>query len=139
MNSLDNLVRLHQWRLDERRQKVAELEGLASRIRMDIGQLEESLKIEQGVAGRNQEAVTGYGNYALAVVARREKLLQSMADLESEMVLAVEDVAMAFQEFKKFDLVRSRNREKAELKRKRAEQMAIDEAGINQFRRANTN
>ena len=139
MKNLDNLIRLHQWRLDEKRQKVAELERLAAKFRAEIEQLEKGLKLEQGVAARNAEAATGYGNYALAVVARRDKLEQSLAELENEMIHAVEDVATAFQEYKKFDLIRARDRERAELKKKRAEQRAVDEAGLNLHRRANKN
>ncbi|MEE8303570.1 MAG: flagellar FliJ family protein [Candidatus Tectomicrobia bacterium] len=136
MKNLDNIIRLHQWRLDEKRQKVAELERLATRFREEIEQLEKGLKLEQEVAARSAEAVTGYGNYAFTVVARRDKLEQSLAELENEMVQAVEDVAAAFREFKKFDLIRARDREKAELKKKRAQQRAMDEAGLNLYRRA---
>jgi len=139
MRNLDSIIRLHQWRLDEKRQKVAELERLATRFRAEIKQLETGLKLEQEVAARSAEAVTGYGNYALAVVARRDKLEQSLAELENAMIQAVEDVTVAFQEFKKFDLIRAHDREKAKLKKKRAHQRAIDEAGLNLYRRANTN
>ena len=139
MKNLDNLIRLHQWRLDEKRQKVAELERLASRFRAEIEELEKGLKLEQEVAAKSTEAATGYGNYALAAVARRDKLEQSVAELEKEMVQAVEEVAGAFQEFKKFDLIRARDREKAEFKKKREQQRAIDEAGLNLYRRATSN
>jgi len=139
MRNLDSIIRLHQWRLDEKRQNVAELERLATRFRSEIKQLETGLKLEQEVAARSAEAVTGYGNYALVVVARCDKLEQSLAELENEMIQAVEDVTVAFQEFKKFDLIRAHDREKAELKKKRANQRAMDEAGLNLYRRATTN
>jgi flagellar export protein FliJ len=138
MKNLDSVIRLHQWQLDEKRQKVAELERLATRFRAEIEQLENRLKQEQEVAARSADAATGYGNYALAAVARRDKLEQSLAGLENEMAQAVEDVAMAFQEFKKFDLIRARDREKVELKKKRSQQRAMDEAGLNLFRRTTT-
>ena len=139
MKNLDNIIRLHQWRLDEKRQKVAELQRLATRIRAEIEELEKGLKLEQEVAARSSEAITGYGNYALAVVARRDKLEQSLAELKNEMIQAVEDVTVAFQEFKKFDLIRARVREKTEFNKKRTHQRAIDEAGLNLYRRATTN
>ena len=139
MKNLDTLIRLHQWQLDEKRQKVAELERLATRFRTEIEQLETRLKQEQEVAARSPEAASGYGNYAVAVVARRDKLHQSLSGLEDEMVKAVEEVAVAFQKFKKFDLIRARDREKAELKKKRMQGRAMDEAGLNLYRRATTN
>jgi len=138
MKNLDNLIRLHQWRLDEKRRKVAELETLTARLKAEIEQLEKNLKAEQQVAARNTEAATGYGSYASAVIARREKLRQSLAGLECEMAQAADDVAAAFQEFKKFDLMKARNEEKARLDRKRVQQSEIDEAGLNVYRRATT-
>ena len=121
MKKLDNLVRLHRWRLDEKRRK-----------------LENGLKIEQQGASRDTEAATGYGSYASAVIARRQKLNQSLAGLESELAEATDDVAEAFQEFKKFDLIKTRNEHKAKLSRKRVHQKEIDEAGLNVYRRAST-
>ena len=139
MKNLDSVIRLHQWQLDEKRLKVAELNRLATRFLAEIEQLEKGLKQEQEVAAGSPEVATGYGNYALAAVARRDKLEQSLSGLENEMVQAVEDVAVAFQEFKKLDLIRARDREKAELKKERTQQRAMDEAGLNQYRRATTN
>jgi flagellar export protein FliJ len=138
MKNLDNLIRLHQWRLDEKRRKVVELERLVLRLRAEIELLEKNLKVEQQVAAQNAEAATGYGSYVSAVIARREKLKQSLAGLESEMTQATEDVAVAFREFKKFDLMRTRNQEKARLQKKRLQQKEIDEAGLNVYRRAST-
>ena len=138
MKNLDSIIRLHQWQLDEKRLKVSELERLATRFRAEIEELEKSLKQEQEVAKRNTDAATGYGNYAVAVVARRDKLKQSLAGLENEMAHAVEEVAVAFQEFKKLDLIRARDQKKAEWKKKRMQQRAMDEAGLNLYRRANS-
>jgi chromosome segregation ATPase len=131
MKNLDRVIRLHQWQLDEKRQKVVELECLVTRIRVEIERLERSLKQEQEVAARKAEAATGYGNHALAVVSRRDKLEQSLSEVKNEMAQAVEDVATALQEFKKLDLIRSRDQQKAELKKERVQQRAMDEAGLN--------
>ena len=139
MKNLDNLIRLHQWRLDEKRRVVTELETLIGRLNAEIEQLEKNLKAEQQVASRNTEAATGYGGYASAVIARREKLRKSLEGLEAEMVQATDDVAAAFQEFKRFDLLRARNQEKAQKEKKRIQQAEIDEAGLNVYRRATTN
>ena len=139
MKNLDNLIRLHQWRLDEKRRVVTELETLIGRLNAEIEQLEKNLKAEQQVASRNTEAATGYGGYVSAVIARREKLRKSLEGLEAEMVQATDDVAAAFQEFKRFDLLRARNQEKAQKEKKRIQQAEIDEAGLNVYRRATTN
>lgn len=138
MKNLENLIRLHQWRLDEKRRKLEELETLIARLKSEIENLDKSLKADQQVAARNTEAATGYGSYAAAVITRRDKLKQSLAGLQSEMVQAADDVAEAFQEFKRIDLIRARNQEKARQEKKRVQQMEIDEAGLNVYVRATT-
>ncbi|MDX1484917.1 MAG: flagellar FliJ family protein [Alphaproteobacteria bacterium] len=136
MKKLDSLIRLRQWQLDEKRRKVAELERLASRFRLEIEQLDEALKAEQDTVSRSGAAITGYGNYASTVLSRREKMQSSLAGIENEMVQAVEEVAAAFQEYKKVDLIRARQLRTAELRNKRKQQSAMDEAGLNLYRRA---
>lgn len=138
MKNLDSLIRLHQWRLDEKRHKAGELEKLIARLQAEIDQLEKGLKIEQQVATQDTETAAGLGSYASAVFARREKLKQSLAGLESEMVQATDAVAVAIQELKRLGLVRTRYEQKAKLQKRRAHQREIDEAGLNVYRRAST-
>lgn len=139
MKRLDNLIRLQQWRLDEKRRKVIELERLIVRLRSEVDQLEKSLKIEQQLAARNTEAATGHGSYASPLIARHEKLRVSLAGLESELVQATDDVAVASQELRKFDLIKKRNDQNAKLHRKRVQQNEIEVASLNVYRRATTN
>lgn len=137
MKGLDSIIRLRQWELDEKRRKVADLERLAVRLRNEIDQLEQGVKKEQKVAAENTEVSGTYGGYANAVILRRDKLRQSLVELEGQMVSAVEEVAEAFREFKKFDLIKARNEKRKMAKHAREQQMDLDEAGINIFNRSN--
>jgi hypothetical protein len=131
MKNLDNLIRLHQWHLDEKRRKVGELETLTARLKAEIEKLEASLKSEKQMGTHNAEIAMGYGICASAVFARREKLIQSLAGLKIEMVQATDDVAAAFRELKRFDLMRTRNQEKARQGMKGIQLSETDKAGSN--------
>lgn len=135
MKGLDNLIRIHEWTLDEKRRKVSDLEGLAERLRNELTLLEADIKSEQSVASRNSEVSGAYGAYAAAAISRRENLRQSLAALEGQIVLAVEDVARAFREYKKLDTIRERDRNAEEERRKRIQAAELDEAGLQLFRR----
>lgn len=135
MKGLDSIIRLQEWKLDEKRRKVADLERFAQRLHDQIADLEQELRAEQKVAFDDPRLAHTYGGYAAGVVQRREKLRKSLAEVEQEMALALEEVAAAFREFKKFDLIRERHRERDAIKEKARHQSELDEAGLGVFRR----
>lgn len=135
MRGLDGLIRLHEWKLDEKRRKVADLERLAARLHGQIMDLEEEIRAEQKVSADDPAVAYGYGNYAAAAIERRDRLHRSLQEIETEMTVALEEVSSAFREFKKFDLIRSRNVHREATRRRRAEQADLDEAGLTLYRR----
>jgi flagellar export protein FliJ len=136
MNGLDGLIRLNKWKLDEKRQALAELERLAQRLRDQLALLEHELAAEQKVAGQSMEAGIAYGHYANAVIARRATLAKSLTEVEDQIRHALDDVADAFRELKKFDIVKARRDREAAEKNKRLQQMQLDEVGLTLHRRA---
>lgn len=135
MRGLDSLIRLQEWKLDEKRRKVTDLERLAQRLHDQLAGLEHEMLAEQKIAASDSMIVASYGHYASAVIQRRAKIVQSLADIESEMIQALEEVAGAFREFKKFDLIRTRNQERDKRREKHLQQGELDEAGLDVFRR----
>ena len=51
MTGLANLVRLHRWILDEKRQTLADLLQLGDRFKDELGVLEQSLEVERTETG----------------------------------------------------------------------------------------
>lgn len=137
MKGLDSIIRLNEWKLDEKRRKVADLERFAQRLHGQLISLDKEVKAEQKVAAGDPMSGSHYANYAHEAIRRREKILKSLADIESEMSRALDEVAAAFREFKKFDMIRARNQERALAVEKRAQQAELDEAGLGVFRRQN--
>lgn len=135
MKSMDSLIRLRKWTLDEKRRKVSELEKLAQRLNDQLAGLAKELEAEQRVAAGDPLAAGSYGGYANAVIERRERLLRSLKEVEVEMGRALNEVADAFQEFKKLDTIRNRDRERQEWRARRLQQAELDAAGLDVFRR----
>ena len=108
MNGLDGLIRLNKWKLDEKRLALAELERLAARLRDQLSLLEREMAAEQKVAAGSIEAGIAYGQYANAVIARRTTLAKSLGEVDVQIRLALEDVAEAFRDLKKFDIIKVR-------------------------------
>ncbi len=138
MKGLAQLIRLHRWKLDEKRQKVSELENFREHLRQKLSDLVSEISSEQQVAAARPEEAITYGGYAIAVIDRREKLNASLKGLESAMDTALEEVSEAFREFKKYDLIQTRNERLARKREDRQQQADMDEAGLNIFRRKRT-
>ncbi len=137
MKGLDSLIRLHRWQLDEKRRHLVELERLAQRLAAQIHDLEVEIRNEQQFAESSTEAARTYGDYVQAAIGRREKLDASLAELQSQRVVAKEGVAEAYSELKKYELVKVRNQRLANKRRQHQEQQVMDEVALNLFRRRN--
>jgi flagellar FliJ protein len=136
MNGLDGLIRLNKWKLDEKRLALAELERLAERLRDQLSMLERELAAEQKIAAGSIEAGIAYGQYANGVITRRATLGKSLGEVEGQIRLALEDVAEAFRDLKKFDIVKARRDREASEKLKRLQQSQLDEMGLQLHRRS---
>lgn len=127
---------MHEWNVDEKRRKLAELQRLEDELRGQIANLEEQLKIEQKAAADNPaEAGLTYANYAKQVMVRRENLQDSLSQMAHVILSAREDLAESYRELKKYEAV-ERNRGQRELEeRNRLEQSVLDEVGLTMHRK----
>ncbi len=135
MSVLNSMVRVHSWMLDEKRQKLVELERFVDKMKADLVNLEANLEKEREAAARSYEARQVYGAFIRAALARRRKLQETIANLEREVELARDEVQEAFQEVKKFETARHNAEQREEIKERRREQLTLDELGVSLYRR----
>ena len=137
MSTLDSLIRLHRWRLDEARRQVAELEQLTAKLRAELEALHQEQIAEQAAARNSPEASFAYGNYAGAVIERRRKLTHSLIATEQQATKAREALAEIFQEVKRYEIAAARRRLAQRVETERREQSQKDDLGTEIFRRRN--
>lgn len=135
MSTLDSLIRIHRWQLDERQRHLADLEAFAARLRDEQRRLDEEEKREQAAAAASPEGAFAYAGYAQALVERRRKLMQSLAEVAQQITAAREALAEAFQEMKRYEITAAGRAREAELKGRRREQQVLDALGVEGFRR----
>jgi flagellar export protein FliJ len=135
MSALDNLVRISRWHLDEARQTLGDLERLEARLHEDVARLDEALAAERTASQESDLARQAYPAYAAAQRQRRARLDASIADVQTQIADAREAVAEAFREAKKYERARDNDRARAKQKRDRAETAAMDELGLQLYRR----
>ena len=138
MSALNSLVRVHSWALDEKRQKLAELDRLADKLRDDLVALEQEMSREQTAASGSIEGSIAFPAFVAAALERRKRLRQSIGNIELACEAAREEVNQAFQEMKKFELARDNQTAQDQEESARREQTAMDEMGVDMHRRNNT-
>jgi len=136
MKSRDTLIRLKRFQVDERRRKVAQIEGMIAEFERMAGDLEREIKVEQERAGIHDPAHFAYPTYAKAAMQRRENLKRSADELKVQLDDAKATLGEAFEELKKVELLDERDqaRERAEVNAR--EQTALDTIGMLRTRSA---
>ena len=135
MKGLVSLVRLHRWRVEEKRHHLLGLEMLLADLNRRADDLEREVRVEQLTAARSREAGFLYGNYARRVIARREKLAVSRTELVGQIDQARQAVGEALQEARRYEIVLERAEEEERVELARREQVVQDEVASNMHRR----
>jgi flagellar FliJ protein len=135
MKGLPTLIRVRTWALEEKRRKVADLEALEAQLIEAIARLDDEVQIENQVAGNDTGASFTYGSYISAAIERRRTLDESVVDVRRQIEAAREEVTIAYQELKKFEVAHSNRKRRAQTEANRREQIVLDEIGLEGFRR----
>src|SRR4026209_809003 len=81
MKSRETLIRLKKFQVDEKRRRVAQIEGMIADFQRMSVDLEREIQSEQERAGINDPTHFAYPTYAKAAIQRRENLTRSAAEL----------------------------------------------------------
>jgi flagellar protein FliJ len=135
MSALDQLIRLHRWRLDELRRHLTDVEALAAKLEEQRRRLDTDDKHEQSLAGASAEAAFAYPAYARQLIERRRKLAQSQSEAAEQIAKAQAALAEAFQELKRYETAAANRVRQQQRREQIRQQQTLDEIGIDRFRR----
>ena len=127
MKSHDSLIRLRKFEVDERRQKVADLEAMIEDFRRMAQDLDNQVQVEQQRAGTSDVNDCHYPLWAKDAITRRERLINSVKELEEKLDLARDDLATSFEELKKVEKVGEREDARTRDLRESKERDELDE------------
>lgn len=133
--NLNTLIRLNEWNVDERRRELGEILRALAGLEAGLERLREEVVNEQNAcAAAPEEAGFFYGNYAQAVIGRRQKLNDGIRRMEAQVASAREQLNEAYRELKKFEVAQKHRDDREARERAREEQGILDEIGLNLFR-----
>lgn len=134
MKSRETLIRLRKFDVDEKRQKVAAIEAMINDFKSMADDLDNQVKSEQQRAGVDDVNHYAYPTFAKAAVQRRDNLMISIADLETKMDAANEELQDAMKALKNVEILEERDMARTRVKAARNEQNALDEFAQNMSR-----
>ncbi|HLH97334.1 MAG TPA: flagellar export protein FliJ [Xanthobacteraceae bacterium] len=130
MKSRETLIRLKKFQVDERRRKVAQIEGMIAEFERMAVDLDREIKSEQDRAGIHDPGHFAYPTYAKAAMQRRENLQRSADDLKIQLQSATDALAEAFEEMKKIELLDERDQMREREEESAREQAELDAIGL---------
>jgi flagellar protein FliJ len=130
MKSRETLIRLKKFQVDEKRRKVAQIEGMIAEFERMAGDLEREIRTEQDRAGIHDPAHFAYPTYAKAAMSRRENLKRSADELRSQLEDAKAALGEAFEEMKKVELLDERDQMREREEEQAREQAALDSIAL---------
>jgi flagellar export protein FliJ len=129
MKSRETLIRLKKFQVDEKRRKVAQIEGMIAEFDRMAGDLEREIKVEQDRAGIHDPSHFAYPTYAKAAIQRRENLKRSADELRIQLDDAKTALADAFEDLKKVELLDERDQIREKAVENAREQVELDQMG----------
>ena len=132
---MTGMIRLNKWQLDEKRRNLTDLEKTREDLLQNLANLQEELLAEQKKAAESSVVSIAYGSYAQQVMARRVNIVNSIMEIEVSIEDMKDQVADAFKELKKYEVVEQRERERERTEQDRRQQSELDELALNMHRR----
>ncbi|WP_088344920.1 MULTISPECIES: flagellar export protein FliJ [Rhodomicrobium] len=109
MKSNDTLLKLRRFEVNEKQQKIAEIEMMIVDFRRMADDLSHQIRVEEEACNIRDVNHFAYPTYAKAARQRRDNLLASIGDLEAKLAEARAELAESNEELKKSELVEERS------------------------------
>ncbi|MBV6632141.1 MAG: flagellar FliJ family protein [Alphaproteobacteria bacterium] len=130
------LIRIRKWALDEQRRQLGQLNAALNRIDEELARLAAEYEREQeAIEETDFIAAAGFGNYTEGMIIKRQEYSAARASVEQQIEAKTEEVRLAFQELKKFELAQEELEAAEEAEQQRLETIELDDIAIEGFAR----
>ena len=136
MKSRETLIRLKKFQVDEKRRKVAQIEGMIAEFERMAADLDREISSEQERSGINDPGHYAYPTYAKAAIQRRQNLKTSADELKAQLEEGKAMLQEAFEELKKVELLDERDQLRERAEQDAREQADLDAIGLLRSRSA---
>lgn len=137
--TLDNLIQLHKYRVDEKRRVLGQLYGELNDLEQKLKDLYAQIANEQQISqSMPEQAMFSYGRFHQRAMLIRDEIVQAIAQKEQEVEAARDEVNAAFQELKVYEEAEKNRKQREADERQRKENIEMDEIAMNLYRKNHT-
>ena len=136
MKSRETLIRLKRFQLDEKRRRVAQIEGMIAEFDRMAADLDREVATEEQKSGISDLAHFAYPTYAKAARTRRDNLKRSADELKGQLDDAQAELGEAFEALKKVEILENRERTSERVIEASRDQAAMNQLGLARAMRA---
>lgn len=130
MKSRETLVRLKRFQLDEKRRRVAQIEGMIAEFDRMAADLDREVAAEEQKSGISDLTHFAYPTYAKAARTRRDNLKRSADELKVQLEDAQAELGEAFEALKKVEILENRERSAERAAETVRDQRAMNDLGL---------
>ncbi len=130
MKSRESLIRLKRFQVDEKRRQASDIESMIADFTRMSSDLDLQIQAEQERSGIDDVTHFAYPTFAKAAMKRRDNLIASIEDLNMQLGAAQDELADAFEELKKIELMEEKETERERAEERATEQAQMDEIGL---------
>jgi flagellar export protein FliJ len=130
MKKQDTLLRLRRFRVDEFKRRMGTLDSMKADLEHKLADLEESVARERQRAGDTDIGRLAFPSFLKSIEIRREKLKETLTEIERERVNCQNELTDAYQDLKALEFAQEQQEKRlAEIEARRA-QSRLDEMAL---------
>ena len=135
---LSTLIRMHKYRVDEKRRSLGKLLGAVATLEKKSENLEDEIISEQKTASAAPDSIgMFYGAYAKEVVNKRKEIFEEISEFEKKIAEKQEEMRREYKDLKTFEITQEAREKTRASEESKTEQMVLDELGQESYRRRN--
>ena len=140
MKTLQTLIRIHEWHLEEKRRVVVELETERDSISARLAGLDAEIAAEKNFVASQVDdhyrmAALDFNHYHDEALLKRGDLQLEQRFNAEKLEAAMVEVTLAYQELKKYETALEQRLKREALIASQKEQIRLDDIAIEGFRR----
>jgi hypothetical protein len=136
MASLEGIIRLRKWELDEQRRALADLLEQRAHVENAIELLETEMLDQKKMAHQDFSTLT-LGAYLEAARKKKAMLIEGLRKQDEKILEKQDLVSDAYRELKTYEVADENKQSRQRKKVATIEQNALDELGLQAFERFN--
>ena len=130
MKRRDTLLRLKRFKVDELKRRMATLDEMKADLDRKLADLDASVAREKQRAADSEIGRLAFPSFLQSIDVRRKNIQGTMQNLERERVTVQDELAVAFQDLKSFEVAEQERERRVEEAQERAAQSRQDEMAL---------